>query len=349
MRSEISYHRSNSVRRRYKYIADLDGKHRKKKLEVRIVWIGVSGPEEFFHRARGLFTRSRGPGAPLRYAAWEITAHPADKHGARRAFRDQEEMLKLGREVVKQMRGIVAMIGCHGRQDLHVLILNDGPTGLGLKSYLPNRSNPRRVMVAVVDRIEAELNEERALSGYQQLTTMTEIRAEERHRLGYTPLIEMLLDRVPEEHEPTIADLLEAVHSYGWKIKADTRKTSRKVTVFYKRGERTYEIERLHDSLLKNWWSRVHEREKERELAAPQFEAITAAIHAWGTTYEIPPKLEQWLTVKAGRLEASGFLKEEARLHPSPESEEMLAALSALNEVQRETDFVDQKADLERS
>lgn len=349
MRSEISYHRSNFVRRRCKYITDLDGKHRKKKLEVRIAWIGVSGPEEFSHRARELFTRPRGPGAPLRYAAWEITAHPADKHGAHRAFRDQEEMLNVGREVVKQMHGVVALIGCHGCQDLHVMILNDGPTGLGLKSYLPNRSNPRRVMVAVVDRIEAELNEERAHYGYQQLTTMTEIREEERHSHGYAPLIEMLLERVPEDQEPTIADLLEAVRSYGWKIKADARKTkaNRKVTVFYKRGEKTYEIERLHDSLLKNWWSRVHEREKQREVPAPPFEAITAAIHAWGATYEIPDSMEQWLTTEMGQLEPTEQLKEGARRHPSPESEEMFAALSALREAQRESQTPDR--DLERT
>jgi len=121
------------------------------------------------------------------------------------------------------------------------------------------------------------------------------------------------------------------------------------VTVFYKRGAKRYEVDRLHQSLRRDWWARAHEQERKQKESPPPFEAITAAIHAWGASRVVPSKLERWLTVKAGRLEASGLLKEEARLHPSPESEEMLAALSALKEFQRETYFVDQKADLERS
>lgn len=217
MRSEISYVRRNFLRRRLAYITDLDGAHEKKGLKVRSVWIGVGNADEFADRVRELVDRPPRRGAPLRYVAWEITAHPADTNGATAAFASQDEMIRVAREIVKQMHAVVALVGCHGLRDIHVLLMNDGPTGRGLKSYLPNRSNPRRVMVATLDRIEAQVNSERSKAGMPRMLTMEENRAKERRRLGRKSLTEMLLAKVPDKEEPDIATILAAFRRNGWR------------------------------------------------------------------------------------------------------------------------------------
>ncbi len=352
------------------YITDADGEHEAKELKVRVEWVGVHEGEEFVQRARELFTRPRGRGPKLLHAAWEITAHPVDRHGARRAFRDQQEMLQMGREIVRQMRARVALIGCHGLQDLHILLLNDGPTGMALKSYLPNRSNPRRVMVAVADRVEGEINEERALSGYDQMTTMSENRAEERRKLGNAHLVEMLLERVSEDREPEIADLLKAFRSYRWKVKTSGSRRSaprrpaarqpwggqhplfprrrrrkneiRTITVLYKRGPKRYDADLLHRALVKDWWKRFHQRENEKDVRAV-VQAVTRTIHAWSSTPLIPEELEEWLRVEDDLLVASEGLKQMADAHPSDETHEMLAAFSALRELHHDRLTEEQK------
>jgi hypothetical protein len=331
-------------------------------MNVRIVWMGVKSPEEFVERAREMRSRRGQRGARRRYVAWEITTHPKDANGAKRAFSDQDEMLYVAFEIVRQMHAKIVLIGLHGLRDLHILILNQGPTGLALKSYLPNRSNPRRVLVAVADRLERELNAERLLKNAMPLVGMEEIRRAEQARLKRKPLVESLLSKLSPEKEPDVFALLEAFRFCGW---VATAKRNRLTVSFGSNQQaRRYELDLVLRGVLRAWWARSRElevdmkkkedAEKRRELelckdtaedrrrlgtgigevAPPDFEVLTAAVHRWFLTGSIDDGHRQWLGVDDhGELRVSPTLRAMAEKALSPEANELLCALSAAQEL----------------
>lgn len=214
MRTEISYVPRSRWRGRVNYVRDASGEHAADGLAVVCKVVGVNGPEALLEVPGRLLQQPRGKGRKRKFVACEISIHPVDAVGAKAAFGSLEEMERVAEEMLKEFHGCYALVGFHGLRDLHILMLNWGPTGLALKSYLPNRSNPRRVMVAVADRIEGELNATRAAQGIPLLSTMKEVRAKK--RLRGTSLADMIAEQLPTDRDPTVQEILLAISGCGW-------------------------------------------------------------------------------------------------------------------------------------
>ena len=203
MRTEITFTPHSALRRRIDYITDKDRSHEAAGLKVQTFCVGVAAAADLLGMVRDLLSgSSRRRGRKRKHVAWEVTLHPAVSAGATAAFRSREEMERVAREVISEFGAQYALVGFHRLQDIHILMLNWGITGLGLKSYLPNRSNPRRVLVAVADRIERELNEERGIEGAARLVPMQELRAGKREARGRRPMCERIAEQLTAEREP---------------------------------------------------------------------------------------------------------------------------------------------------
>ena len=359
MRSAPTYWRLNRVRFRLNYIADLDGAHKAKGLVVRTVWVGAADAIQFFALAKKLMSRRGQVGAHRKHAAWEVTLHPADEIGPDCAFADQAEMLRAAYELIRQMHCSVALIGLHGLRDLHILMLNVGPTGMALKSYLPHRSNPKRVLAAAADRIERELNAARRESGKRKLLAMHEVRTERRKAGGRDPLPQLLAKTMLLDKQPDVAALLEAFRSIGCGVKL---KGNRLQVVYDRnRGPKTYQLDLLKRGVLRAWWQRRREEEKaterlieeeaaklakERrhsanrlisEQALVDFEVLTRAVHQWVETGSYDSVLHQWLFVDgAGFLSLTPAAEQIVTKSPTAEAKELLGALAQAWELRNE-------------
>lgn len=214
MRTEITYWRANFIKRRIDYVLDKDQKHRAKGLTVVSWGLGRIKTEKDARRLfRELLNESRGRvGAPKQIGVYEITAHAVDSTGSTRAFRGKES-LTLAMAFYKALNGQAGLAADHGNSDFHLLVANYGPGGYCLKEFLPNRSNPRRVMVAVADRVEKELNLERKKNNLPLLLTMEEVRA--RNRKQNKRFIDEVARKLPDKKVPTISDILEAIRQLG--------------------------------------------------------------------------------------------------------------------------------------
>lgn len=264
MRTEITFTPHSALRRRIDYVTDADGAHKAAGLEVRTFCVGVAEAAELPDTVRRLVSGSAGRrGRKRKHVAWEITLHPADADGAKGAFRSPEEMERVAREVISEFGARYALVGLHGLQDIHILMANWGPTGLGLKSCLPNRSNPRRVLVAVADRIERALNEERRKQGIEPLVRIQEVRAEKREARGRRPMSEQIAEHLETEQEPSVSDVLRAIGHCGWVGVANAKRVS--ISFSPVRPPFHFELDLLMRGVRRAWL--VRDRSKNRERA----------------------------------------------------------------------------------
>lgn len=264
MRTEITLTPHSMLRHRIDYITDADGGHKAMGLEVHTFCLGVGDASELPHMVRTLVSGSFGRrGRKRKHVAWELTLHPADATGAKCAFRSRAEMEKVAREVLNEFGARYALVGLHGLQDIHILILNWGATGLGLKSYLPNRSNPRRVLVAVADRIEEEINEERRKSGDAELVTIKGVRERKRTDAKRLHLHDQIARQLSGETEPTVTELLMAISRCGWSGVVKGKKMC--ISFSPSRPPLHYELDLWVRGALRAWRRRYRELESEIE------------------------------------------------------------------------------------
>lgn len=158
MRTEPQWVPPGLLVQRLAYDLDEDGSHAAAGKPAAVVWVGVRGREEFLSVAfgdgafRGL---RRGRGAPKKFVAIEITAHALDETGSN-ACLSEREMRTIALSLMIQFGAAYALICMHGRSDVHVLIINRTVSGKALRSTFTNNATPRRVIVAVCDRLERE-------------------------------------------------------------------------------------------------------------------------------------------------------------------------------------------------
>lgn len=213
MRTEITYWRTQFLKRRIEYVLDKNKKHAAAGLGPRVLVLGANDSKNIPKKFRQLFKESKGRvGAPKKIMFYEMSAHPADTTGSIRAFR-RNEPYELGQALYDAFHGQLAIVVAHGDSDIHILIANYGPGGYSLRKFLPGRSNPRRVMVAVCDRMEKEFNRIRAQRGEPLLLTMNQVR--ERLRRRKRTFIEDVAEKLPADSKPTIAEILTAIHALG--------------------------------------------------------------------------------------------------------------------------------------
>ena len=291
------------LRKRVDYILDRDGSHKSKGLEVSWTCVGVTHPDEFVGLVKRLKKDSRGRRGPRRkHVALELTAHPTDQKGAKKPFRCRAEMEELADQIAKAFGAVYYLVGYHGLQDVHVLILNWGKTGLALKSYLPNRSNPRRVLVAVCDRVEGELNGKRTDQGVPRLVTMEERRAEKRQQRNRRPMHEEIADRLTLNHEPTIVDILAAISACGWTGVATKKKVS--VSFSPERSPKPFELDFFLKGVMRAWKKKI--RDKEKAVAKPivpekpHYETLVAAVNGFMQTGKYDSVAGEWLDFTDG-------------------------------------------------
>jgi hypothetical protein len=217
VRSEFSYVIRQQLRSRIDYITDKTGIHAGKGLAVRTEIIGVDHSEDLVDYVDCLLAEPSGPGVRRRYVALELTTHPTCNDGPLAAFHGESEMHRVGHALRDEFCVVYGLLGYHGQRDLHALFLNWGPTGRPLREYLPHRSNPRRVLVAVADRLEGELNRDRAARGEPELTTMSEVREQKRRALNRPQMYDNITSRFgPHKRDWTISDILNAIMGCGW-------------------------------------------------------------------------------------------------------------------------------------
>lgn len=270
MRTELSFTPHPLLRRRIDYITDADRAHEAAGLKVQTFCVGVGEPADLLDIVRRLLSGSVGRrGRKRKHVAWEVTLHPTDSAGATAAFRSREEMERVAREVISEFGAQYALVGFHGLQDIHILMLNWGITGLGLKSYLPSRSNPRRVIVAVADRIERELNEERGRMGGARLIPMQEVRTTKREARGRRPMCERIAEQLGGEREPTLADVLRAISGCGWEGVSNAKKVS--ISFSPDRPPFHFELDLLMRGVSRAWRERLRGKQRgvERGTTAP--------------------------------------------------------------------------------
>ena len=325
MRTEITFTPHQLLRGREDYVKDKDGRHRAAGLEVVSYYRGVHNHDGLSSVVRGLVDEAKGQrGARRKHIAWEITLHPTDANGAKSAFRSVEEMRRVAEEVLKEFSAKYALVGFHGLQDIHLLILNWGETGLALKSHLPNRSNPRRVLVAVADRIEKELNIERAKDGAPLLCSMQEVREAKRKGRGRLPLHDEIARHLSVDKEPSVADILKTIAGCGWQGMVKAKKVYISFTV--ERPSSVFELDLFLKGVIRAWrlmLAKANAKEKERAeledirkkeeewkeqhelnpsavvkpvlLEKPHYETLISAVHDFMRTGKCNPAAVQWL------------------------------------------------------
>lgn len=329
MRTEVTQHPRNKVCRRENYIRDLNGKHKAKGLDVHVEWQGVSNSEEFRRQLVDMSARPQGRGAPIEHYAIEISVHPKDANGARRPFRNLGEMLAVGHAMIKQLHIQVGVLGCHGRQDLHILGLNFGPTGLSLRSYVPNRSNLRRVAVAVADRVEREINELREKEGHGKLIPMVEIREQNRAKTGRRKRTEIVAEHLDLVRELTIPELLNAFRCA--KLKATVEGAKLWVSSPGQKKPSSYEL----DLFMRGVWKallarRELEKAKQKKAEVVPYELLTKALFAYREGQQLPNGIERWLRLEATAVVEQPALKAALLKDASAEKDEYVTTRGSL-------------------
>lgn len=303
MRTEITFTPSQFLKKRIDYITDADGAHKIAGLEVKTLCVGVGSPDELRGQVRRLLSGSVGlRGAKRKHVAWELTIHPTDADGAKSPFRNTDEMERVARDVLGEFGAKYALVGFHGLQDIHILILNWGVTGVALKSHLPNRSNPRRVLVAVADRIEAELNVERAKEGVALLIPMKDVREIKRKGRGRLSLHEEIAGHLAVDKVPSLVDILDAIAACGWTGVANKKKVS--VSFSPERSPKQFELDFFLNGVMRAWKKKI--RDKEKAVAKPVvpekplYETLVAAVNRFMQTGKYDSAAGEWLDFTDG-------------------------------------------------
>ncbi len=344
MRTEISNVPLQFIRRRHDYIVDKNGEHKATKLEVTWKCIGFGQPDEIVGLGRRLMKKKyKGAGRRRKYVAQELSVHPSDENKRKDSFRNRVEMEKVAEEIVNEFHIRYALIGFHGLRDLHVFALNWGPTGLALKAYLPNRSNPRRVLVAVVDRVEKQLIAARKEQGEVLLRTMKKVRAARQKANGRLPMHDEIAKHLPpysSVNELTIENILQAIHACGWVGKV-RYKVSRKgvprpdtvaISFTSSRPPALFEFDLFMRKATKTWRS----RKKDPVLAAkktPPFEALTMQIHRYVQGEAVKPWASAWLRFTSGGIEATDLLGEQLKRTTDDQGRELAETIRRANEI----------------
>lgn len=338
MRTEVTRHPRNKVCRRENYIRDLNGKHKAKGLDVHVEWLGASSSEEFRRQLVDMSVRPQGRGAPIKHYAIEVSVHPKDANGARRPFRNLGEMQTVAHALIKQLHIQVGVLGCHGLQDLHILGLNFGLTGLSLRSYVPNRSNLRRVAVAVADRVEREINERREKDGHGKLIPVSEVREEDRKKAGRRKRTEVIAERLDlDKDELTVPELLKAFRKVKMRAAIDGSKLL--VSSVGQKKASSYELDLFMRGVWKELLAR-REREntkkkddedKRQKAELVPYELLTSALIAHHRGWKLPKGIEGWLRVEPAGVVELPALKSALLKDFSAEKEEYVTARGSLD------------------
>ncbi len=253
MNTKFSSTTPEMVHERVTYVADLDGAHVRKGIGVGFELHGVRSTAEFELEAKAIMSPQKRRGAPLQYPCWELSAHPYDGSDARRSFGSLEEMSFWSRCVRREFKIQKAIVGYHGRSDIHVLALNRGAGG-NLKETLAGRSNPRRVLVAVSDRAESVINRLRKWKAERLLLTVEEFRKKRRGTvLPFTVRLANAFGAAVAVTGPSINDIL-----WGWGWQAELKKKKIRIWRAPEDIGRDYDLDLLVRSIAK----RVVDRER---------------------------------------------------------------------------------------
>lgn len=340
MRTEVTNVPLQFLDRRRVYVCDADGKHAAKRIKVKFECVGFSQPDEIVGLARRLNATKRKRGRPRKYVALELSAHPSDEIKSKDSFRSKAEMKRVADEILKEFHGVYALVGYHGLRDIHVLILNWGRTGLGLKAYLPNRSRPKRVLVAIVDRVEREINEERKAKGEVLLRPMEEVRAKNRKSRRRHPMHEQIAEHLPLDNESTVADILRAIQECGWQGVVRGRKIS--VAFSPSRPPKRFELDLFLRGALRAWQNLQKKRRQEKEKLLPPFEKLTAQVHIFVQTGNMAEWAWQWLEARDDAIRPSEQLEPFLACASIPEANELKETMGHANEI-----LADRKLDRE--
>ncbi len=221
MRTEIQGVPRGLLSRRVGYILDDNGSHAAAGKPAAVAWVGAKGRRDFLWVGKGggaFQSRRSKRGAPKKFAAIEVTAHAKDNTGSK-ACLFPREMQTIFLSLMIQFGGVYGLAGMHGKSDGHFLIINRTVFGKALRSTFPNNATPRRVMVAVCDRLEREFNHERARLGEPPLKLMIEIRNDRDAALGRKSMHEQISQELLRNGGSvrSIVDILKAMHVLGWR------------------------------------------------------------------------------------------------------------------------------------
>lgn len=341
MRTEVTYIPPQLLGRRSAYVRDFDGRHGGKGLAVDLHCVGFRHPDELVRLARKLGSK-RNRGRPRKFVALELTVHPSDEARSRDSFSDKAEMRWVAAEVLNEFHAVYALVAYHGLRDIHVLALNWGPTGLALKSYLPNRSNPRRVLAATCDRIERQMIRERIRQGKMPLRSMADVRAAKRTACGRVPLHREIAHRLPPNREPSIADILESVRRCGWFAIVRQQKVS--ISFAPSRPPRRFELDLFLRGVFRAWLEIQRERRPKHERQTPTlkdpaqnrrkppFEELTKEVYRFMQGANPDQSAREWLVFGSDGIIARDCFV--AHLATSTAQEmELNAVLKAANEI----------------
>ncbi len=288
--------------------------------------IGFNHPGDLVGVVLRLMAAPVGPGRPRKFVGLEMTAHPSDTAKRKNSFRSRKEMKRVTLEVVKEFHIRYALIGLHGLRDIHILAINWGPTGLALKSYLPNRSRPKRVLVAVVDRVEREINRERAAKKKALLRPMVEVQSAKRKALGRPPMHELLAKHLPLDREPEVVEILRAIRDCGWYGVVKGQKVS--ISFSPARLPKHFELDLFLRGARRERRLRKERREEKERLA--MLEKLTKQIHHFVQHGTVASWAKTWLEFGPDGIAQTADLKGILNANTA-ELNEFIAALAAAN------------------
>lgn len=246
MRSEITQVPAGSLSARLSYNFDDNGSHASAGKPAVVIKVGVKTREEFIAIALGQGTlpkRKSSRGAKRKIVATEITAHALDVTGNKTCFLESE-MRSIALSLIIQFGAQYALAFMHGESDVHVVLINRTADGKALRSTFPNNATPRRVMVAVCDRLEREFNRGRRLLGKPLLKSVNEVRAEIDRKNGRKGMNLQIAERLSSENGSpnSIEDILSAMRALGW-IAQRTKNRQVAVRFSEKKPTKNYDLD----------------------------------------------------------------------------------------------------------
>lgn len=128
------------------------------------------------------------------------------------------EMRIIFHTLMIQFGAVYGLAAMHGLSDGHFVLVNRTVRGMALRSTFPNNATPRRVMVAICDRLERAFNRERARTGDPLLKLMLEVREEIDGKHGRKSMHDQIAQHLLVESGSanSVDDIIKAMHALGW-------------------------------------------------------------------------------------------------------------------------------------
>jgi hypothetical protein len=339
VRTEIQGVPVGLLSRRVGYILDDNGSHAAAGKPAAVEWVGVTGRREFLWVGKGggaFQSRKSKRGAPKKFAAIEITAHAKDKTGSKACIFPRE-MRTIFLSLIIQFGGAYGLAGRHGKSDGHFLIINRTVSGKALRSTFPNNATPRRVMVAVCDRLEREFNRERSRLGEPHLKLMIEIRDDRDATLGRKSMHEQISHELLRNggSVESVTDILKAMQVRGW-LAGVVEKGNVTVKFSEKTPKKNYSLDLLlrgvakaYERLKEQQHKKAKEERKENEPSRKPRNLTTSSKFLRKKTKTDTEIVSPWQTRDATPAEIAKWAKQIAIVTktPKPSDQEIIEVL----------------------